>query len=366
MNHENHSSSLDLLALQDQEVVKNTFYRYPKVSPHITLYEDHLEVKTIDESVDLYKLDEVVLYILSTYKWIPLWLIQQWFEDYHKDGFLYASKWIKVGLVWAETTALGVFIRPTKYLLDLMIDEPDKTKEERKKSWVDINFNLINHTCAEEQAMFDIMMGNPKSELWMAMQMAGIKLLPCYHPLHIKAPGEQGTIIIPETEFGVNVFDKTALENSLDKLKSSINSSNAWSEEFKDYSLFPIITYNKDDKIVTQRPDLVIPIPRISGNPQSCSIELELTAKTKEKYDVIMYNYRNNLTFGCLFYLCATNGIANLVRKAYINIGGLGTCRLFIVPYVAPAQKIYDVKQDELATKQIVKLTVDNTKKEGI
>jgi len=129
MNHENHSSSLDLLALQDQEVVKNTFYRYPKVSPHTTLYEDHLEVKTIDESVDLYKLDEVVLYILSTYKWIPLWLIQQWFEDYNKDGFLYASKWIKVGLVWAETTALGVFIRPTKYLLDLMIDEPDKAKE---------------------------------------------------------------------------------------------------------------------------------------------------------------------------------------------------------------------------------------------
>ena len=85
-NQESHSSSLDILALQDQEVVKNTFYRYPKISPHTTLYEDHLEVKTIDNVVNLYKLDEVVLYILSIYKWIPLWLIQQWFDDYGKYG----------------------------------------------------------------------------------------------------------------------------------------------------------------------------------------------------------------------------------------------------------------------------------------
>ena len=344
MNSENHSSSLDILALQDQEVVKNTFYRYPKVSPHITKFEDHVEVKTIDDSVSLYKLDEVVLHILATFKWVPLWLIQQWFDDYKKDGYLYASKWIKVGLVWAETTALGVFIRPTRFLLDFIINETDPKEAEEKKQWVDINFNLLNHTCAEEQIMFDILMGNPKSELWLAMQMSKVPLLPCYHPLDIKAPGESGTLIIPEKDFKLSRFNKEELENKQDILKKSIATNSPFTAEFSDFSLFPIVNYSVDNILVTQKPDLAIPIPRANKLPQSCAIELELTAKTKDKYEAIMYNYRNNLVYGKLFYLCATNGIANLVTNAYKQIGGLGTCRLFIVPYVAPAQKLYDVR----------------------
>ena len=33
------NSQLELLAIQDQEAVKNTYYRYPTVTPHNTLYE---------------------------------------------------------------------------------------------------------------------------------------------------------------------------------------------------------------------------------------------------------------------------------------------------------------------------------------
>ena len=31
--------------------------------------------------------------------------------------------------------------------------------------------------------------------------------------------------------------------------------------------------------MVTQKPDTIIPIPRLNGQPQSCSIELELSQK---------------------------------------------------------------------------------------
>ncbi len=357
MNNEMHSSSLDILALQDQEVVKNTFYRYPKVTPHINKKEDHLEIKTIDDSADIYKLDEVVLYIISIFKWSPLWLIQQWFDDYNLNGFEYVSKWIKVGIVWAETTALGVFIRPTKILLDLMSDD--------KQKWEDINFNLLNHTCAEEQIMFDILMGNQKSELWLSIQMTKTILFPCYHPLNIKVANEQGTIIMPEKEFSINLFKPEELEEKQKILRQSIATKANITAEFTDPTLFPIVNYDSNNNMVTQKPDLIIPVPRNQGMPQSCAIELELTAKTKEKYDNIMLNYKNNLTFGKLFYLCATRGIANLVTNAYRNVGGLGSCRLFIVPYVAPAQKLYDVRQDEVATKNIIKLSISNTKKEG-
>ena len=44
-------SQLELLEIQDQDAVKNTYYRYPKVEPHLVKYTDKLEVKTIDDSV---------------------------------------------------------------------------------------------------------------------------------------------------------------------------------------------------------------------------------------------------------------------------------------------------------------------------
>ena len=113
----------------------------------------------------------------------------------------------------------------------------------------------------------------------------------------------------------------------------------------------------------TQKPDVVIPIPRVNGQAQSCSIELELTAKNPEKYDQIMRNYKNNIVFGKLFYLCGNSRIADLVTSAYKNIGGLGSCRLFIVPYVAPAQRLsnYNI-QDEQTQKTMIKLTTQATK----
>ena len=346
-------SQLNLLALQDQEAVKNTFYRYPRVSPHITQYEDHVEVKTIDNLANIYKIDEVVLFIIADFKWAPLWLIQQWYEDFNLDGYKAVENWISVGIVWAETSTNGVFIRPTKFLLDMM--------DIKEQKYSDIPFNLLNHTCAEEQIVFDISTGNQKSELWSVIKSD--KKLPCYHPLKIKCKNDFGAMIIREELFKMNRFNTAQLIEMQDKLKQSINEKKSFTEEFNNFSLFPLVCYDDKNNIVTQKPDVVIPVPRIDGKPQSYSIELELTAKTPDRYEKIMSNYKNNLIYGKLFYLCGNARIAKLVKDAYKSVGGLGTCRLFLVPFKAPAQRISNFNaEEEEAQKTMLKLTLKNTK----
>ena len=349
-------SELDLLEIQDNEAVKNTYYRYPKVTPHINKFQDYVEIKTIDNAVSLHKLEEVILYIIADFKFSPVWLIKQWCADYNKDGQTLIENWVKVGIVWAETTSMQVMIRPTKFLFDIMKIED--------QNYIDIPFNLMNHTCAEEQMCFDIMMGNPKSELWNLL-CKETQLLPCYHPLDIKPPNDRGTIIVREALFSIKRFKPQELLDKHDKLKKEIATKKAVTSEFIDFSMFPIVTYTDDNKIITQKPDCLIPIPRIDGRPQSCSIELELTAKTSDKYIQIMKNYKNNLTFGKLFYLCGSRKIANLVTEAYKSVKGLGSCRLFILPYAPPAQRLDDYSKDaETNQKTILRLSVNNTKAE--
>ena len=138
------------LAKQDNEAVLNTFYRMPVVSPNINFYGDHITVNTPTyvDGINLYKIDEVILYIIGVFKFAPFWLVNQWYRLYGKNGNISIENMVKVGIVWLEASALGVMIRPTQWLfkqLDI---------EEQYRYWLDIPFNLMNHTCAEEQIMY--------------------------------------------------------------------------------------------------------------------------------------------------------------------------------------------------------------------
>ena len=349
-------SQLDLLEIQDQESVKNTYYRYPKVTPHITLHEDYIEVKTIDDSVNVRKIDEVVLYIVARFRWVPAWLAQQWFEVYQIDGYTQIERYIKVGLVWAQTGSTGVFIRPTYFLFNMM--------DIKETNYIDIPFNLLNHTCAEMQIVFDVMMGNPKSEIWYFIKDS--ECLPTYHPLSIKPLNDSGVPILIEEEYKSTIKPDLIRENQ-DKLIQSIRQGSKFTAEFSDYSLFTLAT--EDDSksgIYTQRPDLVIPAFRkANSQPQSWAIEMELSAKMGYRYDKIMQSYKNNLIYGYVLYLCGNNNIVEKVKRAYKEAGGLGTCRLFVAPWTAPAQRItnYSAKE-ERAFKILLKSTVKSTKKE--
>jgi len=348
-------SQLELLEIQDQEAVKNTYYRYPKVTPHINMFEEYVEIKTIDDVTHIHKIDEVVLYIVARYRWVPAWLAQQWFEVYNINGYDRIEQWIRVGLVWAQTGSTGVFIRPTYFLFSLM--------DIKETYYTDIPFNLLNHTCAEMQIMFDVMIGNPKSEIWYFIKNS--PCLPTYHPLKIKPAQDGGVPILTEEEYRGSI-DATKIREGQDKLIQSIRSGSRFTAEFQDYSLFTLAT--EDDSknkngIYTQRPDLVIPAFRIEGKPQSWAIEMELTAKTGVRYDKIMQSYKDNLIYGYVLYLCGNNYIVEKVKNAYKEIGGLGNCRLFVAPWTAPAQRItnYSAKE-ESAYKMLLDSTHQSTK----
>ena len=351
-------SQLDLLEIQDQEAVKNTYYRYPKVIPHVNrgLNDEYLEIKTIDNFTRIYKIDEVTLYIIARIRWTPAWLIHQWYELYDLDGYSAIEQWINVGLVWAQTSATGVMIRPTYFLFNLM--------DIKDSGYVDIPFNLLNHTCAEMQILFDAMMGNEQSELWKQIKNNPYCLKP-YHPLNIKVNEDSGVPVFVEEEYRVSMNNDN-IKQKQDDLIRSIKTNNPYTQEFIDNTLFVLLTEDilgkNKSEVYKQIPDLVIPAIRYDRKPNSIAIELELSAKTDIKYDKIMQSYKNNLIYGTVIYLCGNNAIVEKVKKAYQEAGGLGRCRLFVAPWRAPAQRITDYSsREETAYKQLLSATHDNT-----
>lgn len=338
----------DILKLQDSESVKNTFYRAPKVTPTIEHKTTHLEVRTIDDSATIDKLAEVILYNIAEFKFAPYWQVQQWFEAFNEDYFKRISDWISVGLVWAETTTMGVFLRPTKLLLNMF-----KTEDQVYRQ---IPFGLLNHTCCEEQLMFDIMTGNSQSEMWQILHSDNV--LPCYHPLNIQPENDSGTIAIREFNFKANRYNTAKLKEKEAELELDIKTGNAFTKEFEDFSLFPIVNYTDDGQLITQTPDILVPIPRQNKLPMSYAIELELSSKTSAKYLQIMKNYKNNIKFGKLYYLCGNNRIMKMVKDAYDAVGGLGTCQLYIVPFVPPANRLSNyTSKDEHRQRIMLDLT---------
>jgi hypothetical protein len=348
------SKVVDLLKLQNAESMKNSFYRAPKLTPTIIQHEDKVEVRTADVKVYLEKIEETILGIIADFKFAPYWLIQQWYEDFEiYDSFERVSSWIAVGLTWIETSPLGIFIRPTKFLLDMFKIE--------NQAYIDIPFGLLNHTCGEEQLVFDIQMGNPKSEMWYVIKDE--ETLPCYHPLNITPKHDEGTIIIREGNYKVNRYKPEELLQREEDLKREIKSGRRFTSEFNDFTLFPIVYVNEKEEVIVKTPDLLVPIPRNNMLPKSYAIEIELSAKTADKYNDIMRQYKDNIKFGKLFYLCGNNRIARLIKDAFKEVKGLGTCELYILPFTPPALRLTDYSlQDEENQKSLIKLSINVSK----
>jgi len=357
---------LDELTLQDKDAAKNTFYHYPRVEPDIIKANPNKErfrpeVRTLDGKIVLDKIDEVTLYILCEFKFIPIWLIQQWYDIYDLNGYDRVLGWIQFGLAWCDATSLGVYIRPTMFLLNVIYDKDDGSKK-----YIGLPFNLMNHTCAEEQLMFDIMMGNPKSEFWNMFNKEVKNRLPCYHPLftdNIDPFDKTGSTILAESLFRSSTYDQSDLIAGHKEIELEMQTKATITKEFGEWPLFTLeCGYNEKGKLETQRPDLVIPVPRIQGMPQSFAIEMELTAKDTTRYDKIMDHYKNNNIYGSVVYLCANTYIRDLVVKSYKNIGGLGTCRLLCIPYTAPAQMLSTFSKEDLEAQYgLMKATTEKT-----
>ena len=226
---------IDILAIQDKEAVKNSYYRAPKRVPSIKkIADDKIEVRTVDDSCYIGRLEEAILYIIASFKFSPVWLVQQWFFPYTKtDGYEAISTWIKTGLVWAETTSMGVFLRPTKFLFDMFKVDNEK--------YLEIPFGMLNHTCAEQQILFDLHMGYDESELWLVIRDE--ETLPVYHPLDLSFSDDKGTICIREADFrlGFKRHDTSTLLQMEEEVKFQAKSNVKFTPEFSDFSRFPII-----------------------------------------------------------------------------------------------------------------------------
>ena len=345
----------ELLKIQDSEAVKNTYYRSPRVTPNIEKKSNCVIIKTLENQVEIRKLEEIILYIIADFKFSPFWLVQQWFEvAKRKDCFKQVSNWVQTGIVWIETTSIGVFLRPSKLLLDLFKIE--------FQDFVQIQLGTMNHTCSEEQLIFDMMFGNENSEMWQIVEQD--EKLPCYHPLGIEVENDRGTIAIRERNFKIDRYkEKEIIEREKDLIKD-ISSGDRFTMEFNDFSLFPIVNFNEKKELVTQTPDVIVPIPRIDTLPRSYAIELELSPKMLFKYINIMKNYKNNNRFGKLFYLCSSVRISESIRKAYKEVGGLGTCELFIIPFTSPSMKLLNFDYEDYKQQgTLLKLSISNTKK---
>ncbi len=361
--------TLDLLKLQNNDSVKNSYYRAPKVAPNIQkMSSDCLIVNTVSDVVEIRRLEEIILSIISDFKFVPYWIIQRWYIDMtgeHDRAMEVVSKLIKVGLVWAETSPTGVYIRPTRFLLDMFHEE--------FTNYIDIPYNTLTHTIAEQQMMFDVQAGNPNSELWQILEEEQT-LLPCYHPLltdlNTNRPAdEKGTIILRESQFrrGQRYKSEEKFIEEEQLIRNQIMAGKSFTEEFSNFSLFPIVSFNQNNnekkkELYIQSPDNIVPIPRKDGRAQSFAIEIEISAKDNTRYDYIMQSYKDNIKFGKVFYLCGNQRIARLVKDAYREIGGLGSCELYIIPYTPPSMELENFSyKDEIEQNVLFKSSMENT-----
>ena len=99
-----------------------------------------------------------------------------------------------------------------------------------------------------------------------------------------------------------------------------------------------------------------------SGEISWKELEIELTPKAADKYIGILENYKDNIKFGKLFYLCGSLRIARYVKEAYKTIKGLGDCDLYLLPFTAPAQRLSNFSyEDEKSQELLLKETARST-----
>lgn len=324
------------LKIQDKAAEENTYRRAPKATPSIEKIDDfHIIIHNETKSMTISRLEECILMIIADFTYTPVWLIKNWVDsiavvDSAAEEMI--EGFIETGLCYTENSTTGVYLRPTRFLLDWF---------EEDKKYIDICYNLLTHTLSEEQVMFDIIYGNDDSELYYLLKKEN-EMLPVFSPIHLETRRKDGTICIRENKFriGMKGLNEEELIDKESKIMEQIKEQKEFTNEFSDLSQF-LIVHRVDGKLGTQCPDLAIPIKRNAGKPKSWAIEIELTPKHYKDYVRILKAYKNNIKYGTLVYMCAPGRIAGMLKKAYEEIGGsLGYTQMKILEFNPPALDI--------------------------
>ena len=287
------------------------------------------------KSIELNAFDEIVLSIVLKFLFMPVWLVYNFYNMFEiieekEETYDIIDEWIECGLVWKEPSVTGEYIRPTYALFELF--------DEDKRKYSNIPFNMLTHTIAEEQVMFELMTGINeicRKEITM----------PRVSELGL-GKSKIGTNVIGEEDFRNPMLYREEGITTLNDVENKINKAARLGEritpELLDFSQFYLVKKVSNTGVIRKDyrfhiPDLCIPVFRKeNGKPQSIAVEIELTNKRIGGYEETLSRYKNNNKYGSVYWLCNQSNTADSLRQAFDNIGGCGSCKMVLQEFQIP------------------------------
>lgn len=319
--------NLDNALLNTREV------RYKQVDFSIEKREDNSVVlKNGPAELNLTLLDEVVLYIILIYRYMPFFLAKKFVQSSNFIGqeesrlVLYRD----FGLIYEYPTPIGTLLMPTEKLALLF--------GEKLGPFTNPNYNLFTHTVSEQKVMFECMIGE-------AQFLKDIPHIPYISKIGLQN-NKEGTTAISEEQYSISRnFFYQHLKDYNDaeaKLREEIKAGKQiTTPDIKEQNLM-IFKKRSTDKYDYKIPDIAILAPRKIVNgiafPQSTAIEVELTDKGIRKYTSLLQLYYSNIKFGKVIYLTPDGKIRDTILKAWKKIDRsiTQTCELEILDFVMP------------------------------
>lgn len=324
---------------------KNTFKNRLNhgVVPNVERKDTEVVFKIEGKTVSVNSYDEITLYILAYFEFIPLWLVEYWYKDEINleigsglsTGKQHIKDWSDVGIVYLENDPRGLHLRPTKALFNLF----DILMPLHKP----IPEALYNHTVGEMSVAHDLMNGDSPI------------LDKIINPPRIShlgfEPNNEGTTVVFEREFrypglhtkqGIGPFMKVEEE-----IKQQMKLHERITRELSEPIYFGILNKHGNTGIQKEDyslhiPDMIVPMLRDNeGNPQSTAIEVELSVKSTEDYQESFRRFRDNTKYGTVIWLTIGSGSAEVLKHAFQKVGGTGSTKIILMDYDLP-ERPYD------------------------
>ena len=325
-----------LLNSSSQVSERNTWESYNHViNQAIELEDDRVIIWKHDKRVILDYQLESLLSVLVDYNYLPKSFVLDFLKDLDYisiKGTSILCNMIDLGMVWVDRHRTGDFIRPTLFTYKLFGKENPEYRE--------LNYSQIKHDMAISKVMLEVMTENPNNLVTKyfkdIIQTRESNLIGKY-----KVKYQNGIKIISEKDYdglyGSLSLDAIVVQEKEQQIFKEIKSGIRETLEFREPGCFPIVKIRKDkmdsqkaiDSYYMIKPDITVPIHRDSyGEPQSISIEVELSMKSEIRYHHILGMYKNNNKYGVLIYYCASQKIIDRLNKVLNEKfeGNLGTC----------------------------------------
>lgn len=320
--------------------------RFQNIKFSAELKNGHYILTSEQGKLSLDIIDEIILYIILKFRFCPLWLAKDWYEENSIGTYIGEEKsvnklksFIDFGLLYELPSAVATFLMPTNKLASLFNIELG--------NFINPPYNTLTHTISEEQVMFDFMSGRSD-------YLKDIPHIPFVSNLGL-GKYEKGTVVIPESEYSLrSSFIKKHLpllnDQEASLTKEVLDGKLITTVDMKELQLVIHKKISKEE-FDFKVPDLSILAPRKLNKdgiamPQSTALEVELTNKGWKSYYRLLDLYWDNLKFGNCIYLTPDKGIKDNLTKAINKLyddhekdGIEQTCQFYVVEFEIPYNK---------------------------